>query len=1164
MRIHDLHLIAFGPFTDRHLDFNREGGGLQLIYGPNEAGKSSALRAIDALLFGIPVRTTDNFLHSYGELRIGARLVNEAGRELHFVRRKRQRKSLVQFDDHDATIPENALDDFLKGVQRETFLRLHGINHDELRSGGERMRGMNGLLGESLFAASLGGSGLADVLEKLDEQARDLHGKRSGRIRSAIKDYQAARGEKLRAEVTGKTWKTLKDEYETVLARKSAVVQRQTELEAQQRRLERLRDALPKISEWKRLKELFDGQSPFILPSSYSTEERSRCDTMLVETKRQLERVREKQRSQSSQLAALTDAPTLLAFADEIHAMLQHVGHQRELTEQLRQAEHDRELGADQVSRLLKEMDADVDLNETASLAVRREHRAAIQDLAAKEEQRRSAVDDLRQKSTDVSCELDATERHLSGDDPSDRLTTLTAAMQEAIRHETLDHDLGQAQRKLTELQEQLDHGLRELPWWSSNLQTLGDVTPPPREVSVAFEDRFQQLTRRRETLDATLSDKQGELASTRQALRALLEAGRVYSEEDLRRARQERSETWKRLRREWRGEKQASRDDEPLDERLDQQIEFSDEVADRLRREADRVARHAQHRAAEQRLESEISRLEERTRQIETEQQELQNEWTRLWDPVGLTEVRSPREMLPWLERRHQLVELSLEFNQQRDAVDRLEALRARCTEQLRRALGDARVQLPDPNSFAALKVVTQDTLTSVRQQLARREQLTKEQFRLTLEQEKLREQLEQAQQQLADWQARWARAMQWISMPTETSSAQAIERLRCAEELQAAHLNWERAGQRVQHAQEEMNQFGEEVRDLARRALPEFATLPVMEITGALKDGLEKSQREDQAANDLLQRQREQQEEIDQLEDQARDLELQLEQYMDAAGVESSSELAKVETLSRQATRMRDLEQELVELSGNIDLDAFVTQAEGLDAAELEAQISQLAREIDDEDAQRDAIVEQLTEVKSAMDEVDGSDEAALADQLAMSHLAQIHADTRHYLRLRIAAAILKRQIERYREENQDPLLAKASSYFAQMTLDEFDGLKPNYDENGIPIIVGVRKSGDELTMSAMSDGTLDPLYLALRLAYLQRRFEQHEPMPFVVDDILIHLDDERALATLRVLAELSSQTQVLFFTHHARLKELAEAHLPSEVVTIHELERRESLSP
>ena len=54
MKILELALHAFGPFTDAVLDLSAGQEGLHLIYGPNEAGKSSALRALRQALFGIP------------------------------------------------------------------------------------------------------------------------------------------------------------------------------------------------------------------------------------------------------------------------------------------------------------------------------------------------------------------------------------------------------------------------------------------------------------------------------------------------------------------------------------------------------------------------------------------------------------------------------------------------------------------------------------------------------------------------------------------------------------------------------------------------------------------------------------------------------------------------------------------------------------------------------------------------------------------------------------------------------------------------------------------------------------------------------------------------------------------------------------------------------
>ena len=68
MRLLKLHLKAFGPFTDRVLDFGSEAKGLVLVHGPNEAGKTSALRAMADLRFGIPLQSKDNFLHEHAEI----------------------------------------------------------------------------------------------------------------------------------------------------------------------------------------------------------------------------------------------------------------------------------------------------------------------------------------------------------------------------------------------------------------------------------------------------------------------------------------------------------------------------------------------------------------------------------------------------------------------------------------------------------------------------------------------------------------------------------------------------------------------------------------------------------------------------------------------------------------------------------------------------------------------------------------------------------------------------------------------------------------------------------------------------------------------------------------------------------------------------------------
>ena len=73
-------------------------------------------------------------------------------------------------------------------------------------------------------------------------------------------------------------------------------------------------------------------------------------------------------------------------------------------------------------------------------------------------------------------------------------------------------------------------------------------------------------------------------------------------------------------------------------------------------------------------------------------------------------------------------------------------------------------------------------------------------------------------------------------------------------------------------------------------------------------------------------------------------------------------------------------------------------------------------------------------------------------------------------------------------------------------------------------------------------MSEGTCDQIYLALRIALLESSLNGREPLPFIVDDILIMFDNERTAAALKVLSHFSQTTQVILFTHHEHLVSIA----------------------
>lgn len=202
-----------------------------------------------------------------------------------------------------------------------------------------------------------------------------------------------------------------------------------------------------------------------------------------------------------------------------------------------------------------------------------------------------------------------------------------------------------------------------------------------------------------------------------------------------------------------------------------------------------------------------------------------------------------------------------------------------------------------------------------------------------------------------------------------------------------------------------------------------------------------------------------------------------------------------------------------------------------------------------------------ELIREGERLRNEIAGLDHQGMAGELATQAsgiAASIESQFEELVLLRWTAGVLAEGIERFRQKNQGPLLLAASQAFQHMTLGRYEGLRVDVDEQGKPILVGVRSndSNQSVAVDQMSDGTRDQLYLSLRIAAIQDWNQRHEPMPFIVDDILVHFDDDRSRATLQQLAAMSDRTQVLFFTHHQHLIELAGQAVEPAKLFVHRL--------
>ena len=269
MKIYELNLAAFGPFTEKKLSFNK--AGLHIVYGPNEAGKSSALRGLKALLYGINERTLDNFLHANDKLRINGCIKTADGHEIEFVRRKGRKNTLLTPDGE--VLDEQVLAAFLQGVTAEFFGTLFGIDHQALVQGGQEILEQKGEVGQALFSAALGSHALHAVLAQLDDEADGLFRPRGSTqtINAALKSYTELTKEIRDRSLSSREW----DEHRRALGRTTKELEKVSSELADHRvevnRLKRIQRVSPKLTRRRELlQELEALGDVIILPDDFA------------------------------------------------------------------------------------------------------------------------------------------------------------------------------------------------------------------------------------------------------------------------------------------------------------------------------------------------------------------------------------------------------------------------------------------------------------------------------------------------------------------------------------------------------------------------------------------------------------------------------------------------------------------------------------------------------------------------------------------------------------------------------------------------------------------------------------------------------------------------------------------------------------------------------
>ncbi|MEK3981944.1 AAA family ATPase [Paenibacillus sp. FSL K6-3166] len=199
MRIEHLQIHGFGRLYNREIDLSE---GVTILYGRNEAGKSTTLQFIRSMLFGIPSRgnPTERYEPMQGGLHGGILKARDSNGALWTIRRHtaggegsgRNEKLNITVNHPNGTTQELGQAEMerllLGGISRSMFHQLFAVSLDELQ---ELAALQSEEMGSFLFHAGMGGGGTIMRAERrLVQEAEKLY-KPRGKLQEAAKIVQA-------------------------------------------------------------------------------------------------------------------------------------------------------------------------------------------------------------------------------------------------------------------------------------------------------------------------------------------------------------------------------------------------------------------------------------------------------------------------------------------------------------------------------------------------------------------------------------------------------------------------------------------------------------------------------------------------------------------------------------------------------------------------------------------------------------------------------------------------------------------------------------------------------------------------------------------------------------------------------------------------------------
>ncbi len=213
------------------------------------------------------------------------------------------------------------------------------------------------------------------------------------------------------------------------------------------------------------------------------------------------------------------------------------------------------------------------------------------------------------------------------------------------------------------------------------------------------------------------------------------------------------------------------------------------------------------------------------------------------------------------------------------------------------------------------------------------------------------------------------------------------------------------------------------------------------------------------------------------------------------------------------------------------------FMASMRDTDPEQLEREWTEVAPRLDHLHEEQDRMNQEIGRLRGEAEQLASREDLASLQNELGAEKEQLMNGAREWATLTLALNLMDRAKVQYEKNRQPQVFQAASRMFSKITENNYRGVEKPLESDEFRI---VQQNGSFISPVQLSRGPREQLSLSMRFGLIEDYETRAEPLPILMDDVLVNFDDVRREHVLDILRDFARDRQVIILSCHERLLE------------------------